>query len=75
MLQTKFIEKIKTHILWSIFFLERAVFEITWKNMVEPDRLMISNFTDTHSEYVILIAFPWQQWLGERPLMLWCTYT
>jgi len=22
--------------------------------------------TDTHSEYVIRTAFPWQQWLGER---------
>jgi hypothetical protein len=26
--------------------------------------------TDTHSEYVILIAFPLQQWLRERASML-----
>jgi hypothetical protein len=26
--------------------------------------------TDTHSEYVILIAFPRQQWLRERASML-----
>jgi hypothetical protein len=25
---------------------------------------------NTHSEYVIIIAFPWQQWLRERALML-----
>jgi hypothetical protein len=24
--------------------------------------------TDTHSAYVIIIAFPWQQWLGETLL-------
>jgi hypothetical protein len=30
----------------------------------------ISNATDTHSEYVILIAFPRQQWLRERSSML-----
>jgi hypothetical protein len=39
--QTKVAEKIKTHILCSInfFFLENlAVYEILWKNVVEPDR-------------------------------------
>ena len=30
--------------------------------------------TDTHSEYVILIAILLQQWLGERPSMLRYTY-
>jgi hypothetical protein len=25
--------------------------------------------TNTHSEYVMLIAFPWQQWLRERASM------
>ena len=34
----------------------------------------ITKATDTHSEYVILIAFPLQQWLRERALMLRCTY-
>jgi hypothetical protein len=33
----------------------------------------ITKATDTHSEYVILIAFPRQQWLRERALVL-CLY-
>jgi hypothetical protein len=32
----------------------------------------IPKATDTHSEYVVLIAFPWQQWLRERVSMLRC---
>jgi hypothetical protein len=35
----------------------------------------ITKATDTHSEYVILIAFPRQQWLHERASMLHYTYT
>jgi hypothetical protein len=39
MLHTKAVEKIKTHILCSVtFFLNRAVYEIMWKNVVQPDR-------------------------------------
>jgi len=34
----------------------------------------ISKTKNTHSEYVILIAFPLQQWLHERALMLRYTY-
>ena len=30
----------------------------------------ITKATDTHSQYVILIAFPRQKWLRERALML-----
>jgi len=30
----------------------------------------ITKATDTHSEYVILIAFPLQRWLHERASML-----
>jgi len=55
------------------FFSEnRAVCEIKWKNMVEPDKpemtigCMRTKTTDTHSEYVILIAFLRRQWLCER---------
>jgi len=33
-----------------------------------------TNATDTHSEYVIHIAFPLQQWLHERASMLRYTY-
>jgi hypothetical protein len=56
--------------MFNNFFLfeNRVVYEIMWKNIVEPDipqitiwRLHITyrmpKATDTHSEYVILIAF------------------
>jgi hypothetical protein len=35
----------------------------------------ITEAADTHSEYVILTAFPRQQWLRERASMLSYTYT
>ena len=35
----------------------------------------IPKATETHSEYVILIDFPLQQWLHERASVLCCTYT
>jgi hypothetical protein len=40
MFHTKFVEKIKTHILCSItfFFENRAVYEIMWKNIVQRGR-------------------------------------
>jgi len=42
MLQAKVVEKIKTRLLFTnffFFFFENcAVYEIMWKNMVEPDR-------------------------------------
>jgi hypothetical protein len=34
----------------------------------------ITKATDTHSEYLILIAFPCKQWLRESILMLRYTY-
>jgi hypothetical protein len=34
----------------------------------------IPKATNIHSAYVILIAFPWQQWLHERASMLRYTY-
>ena len=34
----------------------------------------ITTATDIHSAYVILIAFPRQQWLSERSLMLRYTH-
>jgi hypothetical protein len=36
--------------------------------------LWITKATDTPSEYVILIAFPLQQWLRERASLLRYTY-
>ena len=57
-----------------------------WKNIAEPNRSQttiwrmsiacwITKGTNTHSEYVILIAFPLQKWLHERASMLRYTYT
>jgi hypothetical protein len=51
-----------------------------WKNIAEPETpqmatwgvriaCWIPNGTNTHSEYLILIAFPLQQWLHKRALM------
>ena len=37
MFQTKDVEKIKTHFMFNNFFENCAVYEIMWKNMVEPD--------------------------------------
>jgi hypothetical protein len=38
----RFVEKVHTHILYSKTFSEnRAVYEIMWKNMVEPGRLQM----------------------------------
>ena len=67
---------------YSFFFFEnRAVYEVMWKNTLQPDRLQITIWrmrfgcwiteaTDTDSEYVIYIAFPLQQWLHERASLL-----
>jgi hypothetical protein len=52
-----------------------------WKNTEQPDRpqtktwhmrtvCWITEATNTHSEYEILIALPRQQWLRELALML-----
>jgi len=60
-----------------------AVFEIMWRNIVEPDRpqmtiwrigCWIPKATNTLPEHVIIIAFPPQQWLHERASMFLYTY-
>jgi len=77
MFQTNIVEDIKTHILFSLtFFVYRVFYEIKWNNIVESGRpetircmriaCWITKAADTHSEYVILIAVPLQQWLHER---------
>ena len=78
MFQTKVVEKIKTHIFCSETFPEnRAVYEIMWKNFVEPRRpqmtvwrmrfaAWMSKATNTHSEYMIFTDFSQQQLLRER---------
>jgi hypothetical protein len=61
----------------------RAVYVIIWKNMVQPDRPQltiwgmrfawwITKATNTHSGYIILTAFPLQQWLHECALHVRC---
>jgi len=69
-------ENQNTHFMFNNF-LNRAVYEITWKNILEPIRpqttiwrvcfaCWIPKATNAHSEYVILITFPRQQWLYQR---------
>ena len=87
MFQTKVVEKIKTHILCSItFFFPIRL----WDNVVTFSRVglatggsiirlmrisyWIPKATNTHSEYVILITFPLQQWLHRRTSILPYTY-
>ena len=71
MCRTKFVDKIKTHILCSATFFSFencAIGEIMWKNIVERDRPQmkirrmriahrIIKATNTLSEYVVLAAF------------------
>jgi hypothetical protein len=78
------IENQNTHFVSSNFFFlleNHAVCEIKWKNIVQPDRpqmtiwrmriaYWIIKTTYTHSEYVMLNAFPLQHWLHERTSML-----
>jgi len=78
MYHTKGVEKIQTHIFCSVFLSENhAVYEKMWKNIVERGRQQITirhmhierwipRATNTHSDHVILIVFPQQQWLHER---------
>ena len=85
MFQTNVVEEIKTHILHSItffFFFENcAVCEIMWKNAIDRSRLQmtiwgmritcwIPKAANIHLQYVILIAFPLQQWLQVRATVL-----
>ena len=62
------------------------MYEIMWKNIVEWGSLKVTIWrmriacripktTNTISEYVVIIAFPLQQWLHERASMLRYTYS
>jgi len=44
MFQNKFVKKITTHILRSIYIFSEnhAIYEIAWKNMVEPGRPIVT---------------------------------
>ena len=73
MFQTKFVENVKTQILRPVIFLfESHVVMRMWKNTTQSTRTQmtvrrvriagwIPKTTNTHSECVILIAFPRKQ--------------
>ena len=72
-------ENQNTHFICSIFFIFWDA--IMRKNVVEPDRSQMAIWrmriecwiikaTNTHSDYLILIAFPQQQWSYERASLL-----
>jgi hypothetical protein len=86
---TQVVEQIKINMLCSITFFEnRAVYEIVWENIVEPGRPQMPIWhmwiacwitkacarAHTHTQYVILIAFPLQQWLQEHASLLHCMF-
>ena len=84
----KIVDNNKTYFMFNNLFLSetRAVFEIIGKNALEPVRpqmttrririaCWIIKATSTHSEYVILIAFPLHQCLHESASALCYTYT
>ena len=66
----------------NVFFRNRAVYEIMWKNTVESGRTIwrvliacwIPKITNTHSDYVTLLAFPLQRSFRERASVLRSTY-
>jgi len=78
--------KKNTRFVFTNFFLENlAVYEIVWNNTGQAtddstirrmrfSACWIPNATDTHSAYVMLTAFPWQQLLRERASILRYTY-
>jgi hypothetical protein len=81
-----FRESRNTHFMFSyFFFVNHAIYEIIWNCTVEQGRpqmtiwrmrmaCWITKVTNTHTEYVILIAFPQQQYLHERSSLLRYTY-
>jgi hypothetical protein len=78
----KFVEKIKTHILCATTLPPPpSPPKNQWRNTIEPYRpqmtvqhvhiaCWIHKTTSIHLEYVILIAFPLQQWLHEHASVL-----
>jgi hypothetical protein len=85
--QTEAADKTATYIFTfnNFFSWNRALYEIMWKNTVEPDRpemtiwrmritCWITKATNIHSEYAILIAFSPQKWLNESSSALLYTY-
>jgi hypothetical protein len=74
-----------THFVLNNVFKCLAVYEIIRKNIVQTDRpqmaiwrmriaCRIHKATNTHSQYVLPIVLPVQQWLHERASMLLYAY-
>jgi hypothetical protein len=76
MLQTKVVERIKIHILWSVTFFKKSCHlwddvenycragQTTDDNMVHARCTLVTlGYKHVYWEYVIVIAFPWQRWL------------
>jgi len=87
LLRTKYVsdkncrESRKTYFTFNHFF-TRTVYEIMWKNIVEPGRPQMAMWrmriacwmpktTNTRAVCVIIIAFPLQQWLYKRVSILY----
>ena len=74
------------HFIFNKFCIEiRAVYELMWKNIVQPGRpqmtiwrmhiaCWIPKATNTHSAYVTVFACPLQHWLQERASLLRYAY-
>jgi hypothetical protein len=81
-LSQKFVAKIKTRYFQKTFSENHTFYEIMWKNLVQPDTQQMTmsygactlhagnKATNTHSEYVIFIVCPLQQWLQGSARML-----
>jgi len=37
-----FVKEIKKHVLYSIFYVNSVIYEMMWKNIVEPKRLQLT---------------------------------
>ena len=88
MFQKQDVKEMKTHILYSItVYRKSALYEIMWIYIVEPLQATDGNIirrvhvacwipkaTNTHSEFVVLIASSLQQWLQERASLLRYTH-
>ena len=69
-----FRENQNTNLMFNNFFKKLCcVLDDLEKNMLEPDNTIwhicfacrITKATNTHSVFIIIVAFPWQQWLNE----------
>jgi len=74
-----------TFCVQQLFTENRAVHEIMWENVVQPNRPQmevrcmriarwISKASSVHSEYLILMAFPQQRVYTKAPQCYFCTY-